>query len=66
MGSAFAYWGAVPFTTIAIGMSSPDDHRFLDQMIEQRHPNEYALAMLERRGVKWAIEALHKRLRTEP
>ncbi len=41
-----------------VGMSSEQDHRFLDRMVEARPPVEYAEAMLEYRGVAWAAERL--------
>jgi type IV secretion system protein VirB4 len=40
------------------GMSSESDHRFLDAMIKSHPPAEYARAMLEHRGVSWAVELL--------
>lgn len=40
------------------GMASPSDQRFLDSMIATRAPDEYAEAILEHRGVAWAVEKL--------
>jgi type IV secretion system protein TrbE len=38
------------------GMSTERDHRFLDQMVSSRHPNQYVEAILEHRGATWALE----------
>lgn len=40
------------------GMSSERDHRFLDDMVQTRRPHEYTRAMLEHRGVDWAVAEL--------
>jgi type IV secretion system protein VirB4 len=42
------------------GMASERDHRFLDQMVATREPGDYAQAMLEHRGVTWAVQALRE------
>ncbi|HXX68318.1 MAG TPA: conjugal transfer protein TrbE [Polyangiaceae bacterium] len=50
--------GLGPAALAFVGMSSEADHRFLDEMIATRAPTEYARAMLERRGVDWAVAEL--------
>jgi type IV secretion system protein VirB4 len=50
-----------PATLAFAGMASPEDQRFLDRMIAERDPREYALAMLEYREVEWAIQELRAR-----
>jgi len=50
-----------PVALTFAGMSSPDDHRFLDRMLETQRPEDYALAMLEHRDVRWAVEELRAR-----
>jgi type IV secretion system protein VirB4 len=47
-----------PATLAFVGMASEADHRFLDDMVATRLPAEYARAMLERRGVAWAVDEL--------
>lgn len=47
-----------PAALALVGTASEDDHRFLDEMASSRPPAEYAKAMLERRGVKWAVAQL--------
>jgi len=37
-------------------MSSPDDHRFLDQMVRSAAPMEYAERILRHRGLAWAAD----------
>jgi hypothetical protein len=44
-----------------VGLSSEADHRFLDQMLQTRPPEEFATAMLEYRRVGWAAEELAAR-----
>jgi type IV secretion system protein VirB4 len=46
------------------GMSSESDQRFLDRMVATRTPDEYAEAMLEHRGVEWAVAALRQQRST--
>jgi type IV secretion system protein VirB4 len=50
-----------PATLAFVGLSSEADHRFLDRMLQERAPAEYASAMLEYRGVDWAVEELAAR-----
>lgn len=50
--------GLGPAQLTFAGMSSEADQRFLDRMVQTRAPNEYVEAMLEHRGVAWAVEAL--------
>jgi type IV secretion system protein TrbE len=38
------------------GMSSPDDHRFLDEMVRSAAPTEYAERILRHRGLAWAAD----------
>jgi type IV secretion system protein VirB4 len=47
-----------PAALAFVGMASEADHRFLDELVATRAPEEFALAMLERRGVTWAAQAL--------
>lgn len=47
-----------PAALAFVGMSTEADHRFLDTMVETRPPAAYASAMLEQRGVTWAVELL--------
>ncbi len=47
-----------PAALAFVGMSREADQRFLDHMVATRDPAEYALAMLERREVAWAVDAL--------
>lgn len=42
------------------GMSSELDHRFMDEMVRSRSPADYARAMLEYRGVDWAVRELDR------
>ena len=56
-------WFSLPIGPAAlafIGGSDPDDLRAMDAIVRDRAPHEYALALLERRSVTWAIEAFHK------
>jgi type IV secretion system protein VirB4 len=50
--------GLGPAALAFVGASSETDQRFLDEMIETRDPSGYAAAMLERRGVSWAVAEL--------
>lgn len=47
-----------PATLAFVGMSSEADHRFLDDMIATTPPTDFALAMLKRRSVAWAVDEL--------
>ncbi len=47
-------------------MSSEADHRFLDDVTASRPPEEFAQAMLERRGVTWAVAALREATKPDP
>jgi type IV secretion system protein VirB4 len=56
-------WFSLPIGPAAlsfIGGSDPDDHRAMDAIVRDRAPQDYALALLERRGVTWAIEAIRQ------
>ncbi len=55
-----------PAALAFVGMSSEADHRFLDEMMASRPPEEFAEAMLERRRVIWAVEALRTARRSQP
>jgi type IV secretion system protein VirB4 len=52
--------GLGPVQLTFAGMSSEADHRFLDAMVATRHPGEYAEAMLDYRGVDWAVAELRQ------
>ena len=39
-----------------VGMSREADQKSLDHVVRTREPGEYALAMLERRKVPWAVD----------
>ncbi len=47
-----------PVALAFAGMSSPDDQRFLDELVAKSAPGEYAEKMLRRRGVEWAAKRL--------
>ena len=47
-----------PATLAFVGLSSEADHRFLDQMLATRAPEDFATAMLEYRRVGWAVAEL--------
>jgi type IV secretion system protein VirB4 len=47
-----------PAALAFVGMSSEGDQRFLDDMLSTRAPDEYAVAMLLRRRVDWAVAEL--------
>ena len=47
-----------PAALALVGMSSEADQRFLDEMLSIRSPDEYAVAMLLRRRVDWAVAEL--------
>ena len=47
-----------PVALTFAGMSSPEDQRFLDRMVRQRAPDDYAATMLQHRGVGWAVGEL--------
>jgi type IV secretion system protein VirB4 len=47
-----------PATLAFVGLSSEADHRFLDQMLASRAPEDFATAMLEYRRVGWAAAEL--------
>lgn len=56
-------WFSLPIGPAAlsfIGGSDEDDHRVMDAIVRDRAPQDHALALLERRGVTWAIDAFHK------
>jgi len=40
------------------GMSSPDDQRFLDELVATSRPAEHAERILRHRGVDWAVQRL--------
>lgn len=40
------------------GASRKDDHAFMDRMVRECRPEDYARAMLARRGVSWAVAEL--------
>jgi type IV secretion system protein VirB4 len=50
--------GLGPAALAFVGASSEQDQLFLDALVRTRHPSEYAAAMLERRGVRWAASEL--------
>jgi type IV secretion system protein VirB4 len=50
-----------PATLAFVGLSSEADHRFLDQMLATRAPEDFATAMLEYRRVGWAAAELAAR-----
>jgi type IV secretion/conjugal transfer VirB4 family ATPase len=53
-------WFALPIGPAALaflGGARPEDHRAMDEIVRTRDPQDYALALLERRGVTWAVEA---------
>jgi type IV secretory pathway VirB4 component len=58
--------GLGPAALAFVGASSETDQRFLDAMIGSRPPQEYACAMLERRGVTTAVAALRRVLEHSP
>jgi type IV secretion system protein VirB4 len=47
-----------PATLAFVGLSSEADQRFLDRMLAEREPDEFAGAMLAYRGVDWAVAEL--------
>ncbi len=47
-----------PAALAFVGMSSEQDHRFLDQMVASRNPADYAQVILEYRNVSWAVDRL--------
>jgi len=49
-----------PIALTFAGMSSPDDHRFMDSLEEAFSLEEYAAEMLRYRGHDWAAELLGK------
>jgi type IV secretion/conjugal transfer VirB4 family ATPase len=50
--------GLGPAALAFVGASSEKDQLFLDELVRTRRPAEYAAAMLERRGVRWAASEL--------
>ncbi|MGH7435121.1 MAG: helicase HerA domain-containing protein, partial [Polyangiaceae bacterium] len=53
--------GLGPAALAFVGASSEHDQRFMDEMVRERAPREYARALLERRGVacgpaEWPVE----------
>jgi type IV secretion system protein VirB4 len=54
-----------PAALALVGMASEGDQRFLDEMEASRPREEFARAMLERRGVNWAIEQLDASVQRE-
>ena len=58
--------GLGPAALAFVGASSETDQRFLDVMIASRPASEYASAILERRGVTWAVEALRRESERSP
>jgi type IV secretion system protein VirB4 len=58
--------GLGPAALAFVGASSEADQRFLDAMIASRPASEYASAILERRGVTWAVEALRRESERSP
>lgn len=54
-------WFSLPIGQAAltfVGGASQDDHRAMDAIVQERAPRDYALALLERRGVSWAVDAI--------
>lgn len=47
--------GLGPAALSFVGASSEQDQRFMDAMVRERPAREYARALLERRGVAWAV-----------
>jgi type IV secretion system protein VirB4 len=47
-----------PVALALAGMSSPDDHRFLDELVAQSAPGDHAERILQHRGVDWAVQRL--------
>lgn len=47
-----------PAALALVGMASEADQRFLDEMEASRPPEQFACAMLARRGVRWAVDEL--------
>jgi type IV secretion system protein TrbE len=43
-----------------VGMSSPRDQQFLDRLVATQSPRHYVTAMLEQRGVQWALDAIRQ------
>jgi type IV secretion system protein VirB4 len=58
--------GLGPAALALVGMSSEGDQRFLDTVVAARPRGEYARAMLERRGVAWAVAALDRERAAAP
>ncbi len=58
--------GLGPAALALVGMSSEADQRFLDSVVATRPRGEYARAMLERRGVAWAVAALDRERAAPP
>jgi type IV secretion system protein VirB4 len=50
--------GLGPAALALVGASSEADQRFLDELVSNRAPSEFAAALFERRGVNWAAEHL--------
>jgi type IV secretion system protein VirB4 len=58
--------GLGPAALAFVGASSEQDQLFLDELVRTRRPTEYAAAMLERRGVRWAASELAAPSPTDP
>src|SRR5579864_3494570 len=56
--------GLGPAALALVGASSQHDQAFLDELVATRPEHQYALAMLERRGVTWAAASLARELET--
>lgn len=49
-----------PVQLALAGMSSELDQQFLDRMVQEHPPGEHLKAILQRRGVDWAVDALRE------
>jgi type IV secretion system protein VirB4 len=49
-----------PAALAFVGLSSEADQRFLDRMLSERQPEDFARAMLEHRKVDWAVAELDR------
>jgi type IV secretion system protein VirB4 len=54
-----------PVALAFAGMSSPDDQRFLDELVATAPPAEYAERILRHRGIDWAVQRLAHARRTD-
>jgi type IV secretion system protein VirB4 len=58
--------GLGPVALAFVGASSEPDQRFMDEMVASRPREEFAAALLERRGVHWAASEVRRATASAP